>query len=118
MLVLVRHGESAANAAGVLLGRAESPLTEPGRAQVARLAHAGGRGRPVSSLASPLGRARETAAALALDLPVEVDERWVEVDYGELEGEALGRRAGRRVATMARRPVVPPPGRRVAGRGR
>jgi len=40
-------------------------------------------------ISSPLGRARETADALGLDLPVEVDLRWTEVDYGELEGEAL-----------------------------
>ena len=37
VLVLVRHGESAANAAGLLSGRAESPLTEQGRTQVAGL---------------------------------------------------------------------------------
>ena len=46
---------------------------------------------PVSRLvSSPLGRARDTAAALGLDVPVEVDARWIEVDYGELEGQALG----------------------------
>jgi broad specificity phosphatase PhoE len=88
VLLLVRHGESASNAAGRLSGRAESPLTEHGRAQVAALATAvTGAGRLISS---PLGRARETAAALGLDLPLEVDERWTEVDYGELEGEPLG----------------------------
>ena len=87
MLVLVRHGETEANAAGVLLGRAESPLTEHGRSQVARLAPVvAGAGRLISS---PLGRARETAAALALDLPVEIDERWAEIHYGELDGQAL-----------------------------
>jgi probable phosphoglycerate mutase len=88
VLILVRHGESASNAAGQLSGRAESPLTEHGRSQVARLSTAvRGAGRLISS---PLGRARETAAALGLDLPVEVDERWTEVDYGELEGKPLG----------------------------
>ena len=87
MLLLVRHGQSAANAAGLLSGRAASPLTEQGRSQVARLsAVVAGAGRLISS---PLGRARETAAALGLDLPIEVDERWIEVDYGELEGEPV-----------------------------
>lgn len=88
MLVLVRHGETEANAQRRLLGRAESPLTERGRAQ----AHAlGGLLGPVARLvSSPLGRARETAAALGLPVPVEVDERWVEVDYGEYDGEPLG----------------------------
>ncbi|MGH9017048.1 MAG: histidine phosphatase family protein, partial [Acidimicrobiales bacterium] len=37
MLILVRHGQSAANVAGVLSGREESPLTEAGRAQVAHV---------------------------------------------------------------------------------
>jgi broad specificity phosphatase PhoE len=88
VLILVRHGESVSNAAGQLSGRAESPLTERGRAQVARLSTAvSGADRVISS---PLGRARQTAAALGLDLPIEIDERWTEVDYGELEGEALG----------------------------
>jgi broad specificity phosphatase PhoE len=87
VLVLVRHGESEGNAARQLLGRSESPLTPRGRADAAVL---GARLGPVSRLvASPLGRARDTAQALGLDVPVEVDERWIEVDYGELEGRAL-----------------------------
>ena len=88
MLVLVRHGETIGNAGGQLLGRNESPLTARGRAQVAVLASALG---PVSRLiSSPLGRARHTADALGLDVAVEVDPRWIEVDYGEYEGRALG----------------------------
>ncbi len=88
MLILVRHGESAANAGGLLSGRAPSPLTGRGRSQVANLSpFLAGAGRLISS---PLGRARETAEALGLNVPVEVDERWIEVDYGELEGESLG----------------------------
>jgi broad specificity phosphatase PhoE len=87
VLILVRHGESAANAAGLLSGRAPAPLTEHGRAQVAALApELAGATRLISS---PLGRARETAELLGLDLPIEVDERWTEVDYGELEGTSL-----------------------------
>ena len=84
MLVLLRHGESAANASGLISGRAESPLTERGLAQAAALSTVlAGAGRLITS---PLGRARQTAAALGLGLPVEVDERWTEMDYGELEG--------------------------------
>jgi broad specificity phosphatase PhoE len=87
VLILVRHGETEANAAGVLLGRMESPLTEHGHAQVAALAPlVTGAGRLISS---PLGRARQTAAALGLDLPVEIDERWAEIHYGDLDGHAL-----------------------------
>jgi broad specificity phosphatase PhoE len=87
VLILVRHGESAANAAGLLSGRAPAPLTDHGRSQVAALSsELVGATRLISS---PLGRARETAELLALDLPIEVDERWTEVDYGELEGTSL-----------------------------
>jgi broad specificity phosphatase PhoE len=87
VLILVRHGESAANAAGLLSGRAETSLTEKGRTQVADLsAAAAGACRLITS---PLGRARESAAALELGLPIEVDERWTEIHYGELEGRPL-----------------------------
>jgi alpha-ribazole phosphatase len=95
MLCLIRHGESTANAAGLLLGRSDVPLTDRGRAQAAALAPLLG---PVGRLvSSPLLRARQTAAALAVAGPagagtepaLEVDERWVEVDYGEHEGRPL-----------------------------
>lgn len=88
MLVLVRHGESTANAVGVLLGRSDPPLTERGTAQVAAVRRALG---PVTRvISSPLNRARASALALAGELPVEIDERWIEVDYGELEGRPVG----------------------------
>ena len=85
MLILVRHGETEANAGRLLVGRADPPLTERGREQARALA-------PVVAGAglvkvSPLRRARETAAAFGL--PVEVDERWIEVDYGELDGRPV-----------------------------
>jgi broad specificity phosphatase PhoE len=85
MLVLVRHGRTAANAGGLLLGRADPPLDDLGRAQAEALAEVVvGATRVVSS---PLRRAQETAAVLGL--PVEVDERWVELDYGELDGRPI-----------------------------
>jgi probable phosphoglycerate mutase len=88
VLILVRHGEAEANAAGLLLGRADDPLTESGKRQAAALGpHVGSVTRVVSS---PLRRALDTARALDLGVPVEVDERWIEVDYGEHEGQALG----------------------------
>jgi broad specificity phosphatase PhoE len=88
MLVLVRHGEATANAAGLLLGRSDVPLTEKGWAQAAALEpHVG----PASLLfSSPLRRAVDTAGALGLGLPVELDDRWVEIDYGEHEGRDVG----------------------------
>ena len=88
MLILVRHGESTGNAARLLAGRVEVPLTERGREQ-ARAVGASLHG-VTRVIASPLGRARDTAEALDLGPPVEIDDRWVEVDYGEYDGRPLG----------------------------
>jgi probable phosphoglycerate mutase len=88
VLILVRHGESSANAAGLLLGRTDAELTEWGRTQAAsvrRLLR-----RPVELVrTSPLARARDTAALLGVDAPIVIDDRWVEVDYGEFECQPL-----------------------------
>lgn len=89
MLLLLRHGEASANAEGRLLGRTDSPLTEHGRAQVAALARSLPTG-VARVLSSPLRRAMDTATGLGTGLPVEVDRRWVEIDYGEHEGKVLG----------------------------
>jgi broad specificity phosphatase PhoE len=40
-------------------------------------------------IASPLARAVATAEALDVGLPIEVDDRWVEVDYGAFDGQPL-----------------------------
>ena len=86
MLLVVRHGQTAANAAGQLLGRADVPLTDTGRQQAKALAAAVG---PVDRvISSPLQRARDTAAAFGH--PVEVDERWTELDYGVYDEWPLG----------------------------
>jgi broad specificity phosphatase PhoE len=88
VLILVRHGESTGNADGLLLGRMDAPLTERGLEQARSLGSSlGGVTRVISS---PLARARDTADALGLGLPVEIDPRWIEVDYGEFDGQPLG----------------------------
>lgn len=87
MLILVRHGESTGNADGLLLGRIDAPLTDRGLAQAQAIGPwLTGATRVISS---PLARARATAAALGTGLPVEIDDRWVEVDYGEFDGTPL-----------------------------
>jgi broad specificity phosphatase PhoE len=85
MLYLVRHGQTAANADGLLLGRADPPLSDLGREQAAALASC----LPPDTrvVASPLTRARETAEALGHGY--DVDERWIELDYGDLDGVPL-----------------------------
>jgi broad specificity phosphatase PhoE len=84
VILLVRHGQTAANAAGLLLGRSDPSLTDLGQRQAAALAAPlAGATRVVTS---PLRRARQTAEAFGLQVPVVVDERWTELDYGEYEG--------------------------------
>ncbi|MCD9622405.1 histidine phosphatase family protein [Rhabdothermincola salaria] len=85
MIVVVRHGRTAHNASGRLLGRLDPPLDATGERQAAALAEAVG---PVDRVvSSPLLRTRQTAEAFGL--PVEVDERWIELDYGSLDGTPL-----------------------------
>lgn len=86
MLIVVRHGRTDANASGLLLGRRLDPgLDDLGRRQAEALARVlPGDARVV---ASPLRRTRETAEALGRR--VEVDERWIELDYGDLDGTPL-----------------------------
>ena len=78
-LYLVRHGRTAANAGGLLLGRADPALDPAGREQAASLRSVVA--APARVVCSPLARCRETAEAFGV--PVEIDDRWVELDYGE-----------------------------------
>jgi broad specificity phosphatase PhoE len=82
VLIIVRHGRTEANADGLLLGRADVPLDEVGRRQARALASA--LRRPDRVISSPLRRAVETAAAF--DVDAEIDDRWIELDYGEFDG--------------------------------
>ena len=86
MLYLVRHGRTAANASGLLQGRLDPPLDEIGHEQAQAIAEMVGRADVVIS--SSLVRAQETAAYF--DRPVEVDDRWIELAYGEYEGVPAG----------------------------
>lgn len=84
MIVLVRHGQTSANAAGLLLGRDDVPLTELGQQQAALTAAAVTGATEV--VCSPLLRARQTAEVLGLSADIRIDDRWTEIDYGEYEG--------------------------------
>jgi broad specificity phosphatase PhoE len=92
VIVLVRHGRTAANAGGLLLGRADPPLDAEGDRQVAALARVCAALDVARVVTSPLGRCRATAEAMAAaagGVRLDVDERWVELDYGELDGVPL-----------------------------
>ena len=86
MLIIVRHGRTEANASGLLVGsRVDPVLDDLGRRQATALAEVLGAADRV--VCSPMRRTRETAEALGL--PMEVDERWIEIDYGTFDGTPL-----------------------------
>jgi broad specificity phosphatase PhoE len=89
VIILLRHGQTAVNAEGRLQGRIDAPLTELGRRQAAASAAVASSAARV--VVSPLLRARQTAEELGLpsSVPVDVDERWIELDYGEWDGQPL-----------------------------
>lgn len=88
--VFLRHGESTGNAESRWQGQSDYPLTERGRAQAIALANRWRTEGAKFDLAasSTLVRARETAEIItsALNVPLELDEIWVERDIGEMEG--------------------------------
>lgn len=87
-IYIARHGETQWNRQNLVCGRTDLPLTEEGRRQ-ARLLAASLAGEPIRKIiASPLLRARETAAFAGevLGLPVSLDPRLIERDFGDYEG--------------------------------
>jgi broad specificity phosphatase PhoE len=90
-LLLVRHAESAGNAAGIIQGRADFPLSPRGERQASLLAGYLAKHVSFGSLyASPLSRADATAKAIAAltGVPVRPLAAAMEYDYGEANGMA------------------------------
>jgi broad specificity phosphatase PhoE len=94
-LWLARHGETAENAEGRILGRRDPPLSAAGIAQAEALAGRLKDAGIAAVWASPLRRARETAEIVGRGLDIEpvVLADLVESDRGDWEG--------RRVAELA-----------------
>lgn len=95
MIYIIRHGQTEQNKLHRLLGRSDYPMNENGIGQ-AQKAAALLRQKGVcfdAVYSSPLLRARETAEILAPDVPLTVDERLIEMDYGPYEGMDLLRPA-------------------------
>ncbi len=93
--MLARHGEATWTGRRYA-GLTDIPLTDAGRAGAAALARtiasSGLLADPAAVIvSSPLARALDTANAVAaaVDRPVEIDERWQEVDFGALEGRTF-----------------------------
>ena len=87
MIYLLRHGRTPWNAAGIVQGRYDVPLSDEGREQ-ARKAGIELSGVPLSHCyCSPLCRAKETAeiALRGRDVPISFDDRLVEMAYGIYE---------------------------------
>ena len=94
MIYLTRHGQTEWNLEGRMQGRMESALTPLGVRQAQAMAEllvsVAERDPlvPWRLVSSPSARARQTAEAISrrLALPVELDERLVEIGCGEWEG--------------------------------
>ena len=92
-IYIIRHGETDMNAKGVMQGRMNSKLNESG----IKLAYLTGQAMKGISfdccISSPLDRAMETAKIILKesgnDLPIEIDERLLEIDFGDMEGRKL-----------------------------
>jgi probable phosphoglycerate mutase len=91
LFYLVRHGETEWNAENRFCGRTDVPLSEAGRRQAKSLAK---RLKPIpfeALYSSPLERALETARLISESSGLEpiLEERLVELDYGQWEGKTL-----------------------------
>lgn len=83
-IAFLRHGPTDWNEQGRIQGRIDMPLSEAGRARMARLLPPQGF-ETVRAYVSPLWRARETAQLIGLANAV-IDERLSEHHWGEWEG--------------------------------
>ena len=87
-LYISRHGQTPWNVEDLICGRTDVPLTELGQQQAKLLAESAiDKGIDVI-LCSPLLRARQTAQAVsdAIGVPVQIDERLTEFDFGTFDG--------------------------------
>jgi len=116
-LVVIRHGETRANAEGRYLGALDMGLNETGWAQVGTLAQALSKGAPFQRLlTSPLLRARQSADLISgeLALPARIvpafRERHVGVFEGLTQAEARVRYPELWARNITRRWAEGPPG--------
>ncbi len=86
---IFRHGQSTYNIAGRTQGQTnDSVLTELGRSQAEEIGHKLSDKGVEIIITSPLQRAVQTAnlANQSLQVPIEVDKRFIEVNVGVVEG--------------------------------
>lgn len=88
LLYVARHGETEWNKKGIISGRSDINLSAVGYQQAAALAIEVA-SRPITKIiCSPLIRARKTAEIVneKKQVPMIVDERLIELDYGDYDG--------------------------------
>jgi broad specificity phosphatase PhoE len=91
VILLARHGETADNANGLILGRHDPPLSEAGREQAQALATRARRAGVIAVWTSPLARARQTASivAAAVGCDAVIINDLIESDRGTWEGQSV-----------------------------
>lgn len=93
---LIRHGETTANAAGIVAGRSDVPLTERGRQQARALSDRTWPDR-ITLFSSPMSRARETCELAFPGRDYTVVDGIRERDWGVFEGRPLREQPDREV---------------------
>jgi len=108
MLIMLRHGQTAANAKALLQGRMNLELDEEGRDQAARSGKYLREAFPNALvISSPLLRAQQTAAQISDN--VVIDDRFIELDYGDFDGLAMHEVAPETWAAWRADPYFRPP---------
>lgn len=102
--LLVRHGQSEANVAGILAGHLDSELTDAGMVQVRQLADTLAPVPLGLVVTSPLRRCAVTAEQIVAAQPerprVHLDDRVIEVRYGAWTGRSLQELASEHLWSM------------------
>ncbi|WP_061291852.1 bifunctional RNase H/acid phosphatase [Herbidospora cretacea] len=114
-LILLRHGQTALSVEKRFSGLGDPPLTELGESQAEKAATRLAEAKLDAIVSSPLGRARQTAEAVAkaTGLPVHVDEDLRETDFGAWEGRTFAEireRWPHETNAWLADPAVAPPG--------
>lgn len=89
MIYMIRHGKTELNKANVLQGRSNYPLNAEGIRQAETAAKMLESIRFDYVYSSPLLRAVQTAEIVAPDQEILLDDRLIEMDYGQYEGTDL-----------------------------
>jgi broad specificity phosphatase PhoE len=116
-LILVRHGQTDAAIEGRTQGRIDNPLNATGRRQALALRERLLEYAPAAIVSSPAARAVATAEPLAaaLDLPIALEPRLLEMDFGSLDNRTSAEMRARAPEFMARWSAADPSDLRMPG---